>query len=237
MSVLLLHLLARFTHNMESKGILPMVYSLPRDTIYISIHKKSTERISRSIFCLWEKYAWGTSQFRDNSKSFWSLNGKILSKNLPLSTVSVSQMPQVISHSETLLYDSLSRDTHCHQAYCPRQVFIEYEVYTFCVIFSLRTFTYFKNMYSCVNWLRKSVYLNAYCKELYIFLVFLSLQIQWVPQLFERLDFFHINKSCKIERCGNKIHQIVQNMILSRGLELKLSLLGRTTISGQHPLL
>ena len=33
-----------------------------------------------------------------------------------------------------------------------------------------------------------------------------------------------VNKSCKIERCGNKMHQIVQKMILTRGLELKLSL-------------
>ena len=49
--------------------------------------------------------------------------------------------------------------------------------------------------------------------------------VQWVPQLFERLDSFHVNKSCKIECCGNKTHQIIQNMILSRGLELKLSLL------------
>ena len=34
-----------------------------------------------------------------------------------------------------------------------------------------------------------------------------------------------VNKSCKIKRCGNKMHQIVQNKILSRGLELKLHLL------------
>ena len=49
--------------------------------------------------------------------------------------------------------------------------------------------------------------------------------IQWVPQLFERLEFFYVNKSCKIECCGNKMHQVIQNMILSRALELKLSLL------------
>ena len=49
--------------------------------------------------------------------------------------------------------------------------------------------------------------------------------LQWVPQLFERLDFLHVNKSCKIECCGKKTHQIIQNMILSRSLELKLSLL------------
>ena len=60
--------------------------------------------------------------------------------------------------------------------------------------------------------------------------------IQWVPQLFEQLEFFHVNKSGKIECCGNKMHQIIQNVILPRGLELKLSMLWRTTISGQHPL-
>ena len=60
--------------------------------------------------------------------------------------------------------------------------------------------------------------------------------IHWVPQLFEQLESFHVNKSCKIECCGNKMHQIVQNMILTWGLELKLSLLWRTTISGQHSL-
>ena len=39
--------------------------------------------------------------------------------------------------------------------------------------------------------------------------------IQRVPQLFERLEFSHVNKSCKIECCGNKMRQIIQNMILS----------------------
>ena len=62
------------------------------------------------------------------------------------------------------------------------------------------------------------------------------LPLQWVPQLFERQEFFHANKSCKIECCGNKTHQIIQNMILSRSSELKVSLLWRTTISGQRPL-
>ena len=47
--------------------------------------------------------------------------------------------------------------------------------------------------------------------------------IQWVPQLFEHLEFFHVNKSCKIECCGNNTHQIIQNMILTPGLEFKLS--------------
>ena len=54
--------------------------------------------------------------------------------------------------------------------------------------------------------------------------MFRNKEIQWVRQLFERLEFFHVNKSCKIECCDNKTHQIIQNMILSRGLELKLSL-------------
>ena len=62
------------------------------------------------------------------------------------------------------------------------------------------------------------------------------IDLQWVPELLEHLDFFHVNKSCKIECCDNKMCQIVHNMILSQGLELKVSLLRRTTISGQHPL-
>ena len=49
--------------------------------------------------------------------------------------------------------------------------------------------------------------------------------IQGEPQLFEQLEFFHGNRSCKIEWCGNKMHQIIQIMILTPGLELKLSLL------------
>ena len=42
--------------------------------------------------------------------------------------------------------------------------------------------------------------------------------ILWVPQLFERLEFSHVNKSCKIECCGYRVHKIVQNMILSTDL-------------------
>ena len=57
------------------------------------------------------------------------------------------------------------------------------------------------------------------------FELFRIIIVQWVPQLFERLGFFHLNKSCKIACCGNKTHQIIQNMIPSPGLELKLSLL------------
>ena len=54
--------------------------------------------------------------------------------------------------------------------------------------------------------------------------------------LFESQQFFYVNKSCRIECCGYKTHQIIQNKMLSQSLELKLSLLRRTTISGQHPL-
>ena len=34
-----------------------------------------------------------------------------------------------------------------------------------------------------------------------------------------------VKQSCNIERCGNKMHQIVANMMLSQYLELKLLLL------------
>ena len=56
----------------------------------------------------------------------------------------------------------------------------------------------------------------------------------WTPIFFPLNPI--VNKSCKSECCCNKMHQIVQNMIQTRGLELKLSLLWRTNISGQHPL-
>ena len=45
--------------------------------------------------------------------------------------------------------------------------------------------------------------------------LYLEPNIQWVPQFFEQLEFFHVNESCKIECCGKKMHQIVQNMILT----------------------
>ena len=45
-----------------------------------------------------------------------------------------------------------------------------------------------------------------------------------------------VNKSCKIECCVNKMLKIIQNMMVSQGLELELSMFIRTTISGQHPL-
>ena len=37
--------------------------------------------------------------------------------------------------------------------------------------------------------------------------------------------------------CGNKMHPIIQNMTVSQGLELILSMFRRTTMSGQHPLI
>ena len=43
----------------------------------------------------------------------------------------------------------------------------------------------------------------------------LDQNVQWVPKSFERLEFFHVNKPRKFECCGNKMHQIVQNMILT----------------------
>ena len=43
--------------------------------------------------------------------------------------------------------------------------------------------------------------------------------------------------ACKIERCVNSMLSINQNMIVSRGLELILSIFRRTTLSGQHPLI
>ena len=65
---------------------------------------------------------------------------------------------------------------------------------------------------------------------------FIIFHLQWVPELLEHIDLFHVNKSCKIECCGNKTHRIIQNMILSHGLELKLGLSWMTNISGHHPL-
>ena len=40
-----------------------------------------------------------------------------------------------------------------------------------------------------------------------------EISIQWVPQLFEHLEFFQVNKSCKIECSVNRMQQIIQNMI------------------------
>ena len=46
-----------------------------------------------------------------------------------------------------------------------------------------------------------------------------------------------INKLCNIECCVNKMLQIIQNMMVSQGLEVELSLFRRTTISGQRILI
>ena len=48
----------------------------------------------------------------------------------------------------------------------------------------------------------------------------------------DTLTFTHCNMSCNIACCGNKVHQTVTNMMLSQYLELKLSTLRRTTVSG-----
>ena len=45
-----------------------------------------------------------------------------------------------------------------------------------------------------------------------------------------------VTKLCKIECCVNTMLQIIENMMGSQGSEAKLSMLGRTTTSGQHPL-
>ena len=45
----------------------------------------------------------------------------------------------------------------------------------------------------------------------------------WTPRFFPLNGM--VNKSCRIECCGNKMHQIVQNMILTLGLELTLIVL------------
>ena len=56
-----------------------------------------------------------------------------------------------------------------------------------------------------------------------------SQPLQYQSKLLGHLEFSLLNpianKSCKIECCGDKMHQNVQNVILLR-----------TTISGQHPL-
>ena len=46
-----------------------------------------------------------------------------------------------------------------------------------------------------------------------------------------------VNKSCNIECCVNKMFQIIQNMMVSKDLELELSMFRGTTLSGQHPLI
>ena len=71
-----------------------------------------------------------------------------------------------------------------------------------------------------IGQLVKGKYNNVSCSDM---------EIQWWPKVFGNLEFspFNpiLNNSCKIERYGNKMHQIVQNMILTQSLELKLSVL------------
>ena len=64
--------------------------------------------------------------------------------------------------------------------------------------------------------------------------------LQLCSKLFNPLAFpydFYRNKSCNINCCVNSMLPINQNMIVSQGLELILSMFRRTTVSGQHPLI
>ena len=64
--------------------------------------------------------------------------------------------------------------------------------------------------------------------------------IQLAAKLLDPLEFLlldpMLNKSCNIERCGYRIHQIVANMTLSLYLEVELSLLCEVIVSGYLPL-
>ena len=68
-----------------------------------------------------------------------------------------------------------------------------------------------------------------------------SIHVQLCSKLFNPPCVFPmisiVNKSCNIECCVNKMFRINKKMIVSRGLELILSVFRRTTISGQHPLI
>ena len=46
-----------------------------------------------------------------------------------------------------------------------------------------------------------------------------------------------VNKSCNYKCCVNNMLQIIQNMMVSEGLELELNVFRRATISGQHILI
>ena len=48
---------------------------------------------------------------------------------------------------------------------------------------------------------------------------------------------FYRNRLCNIDCCVNSMRPINQNMIVSQGLELELSMFRRTTMSGQHHLI
>ena len=59
--------------------------------------------------------------------------------------------------------------------------------------------------------------------------MYLGMHLQLRLKVWAFSNFFPlnptVNKLCKIECCGNKVHQIIKDMMLSQGLELKLSLL------------
>ena len=59
--------------------------------------------------------------------------------------------------------------------------------------------------------------------------------IQPPPCVFPMISI--VNKSCNIECCVNNMFRINKKIIVSRGLELILSVFRRTTISDQHPLI
>ena len=55
------------------------------------------------------------------------------------------------------------------------------------------------------------------------------------PDVFPLISI--VNKSCNIERCVNSMLPIIQNLIVSQGLELILSMCRRTTMSDQRTLI
>ena len=98
---------------------------------------------------------------------------------------------------------------------------------------------------SLTLFLRKKKYLNT----VYVHQIFLNsyrlsgwslTPIQLYSKLFNPLAFpitSIVNKSCNIDCCVNSMLPINQNMIVSQGLELILSMFRRTTMSGKHPLI
>ena len=63
-------------------------------------------------------------------------------------------------------------------------------------------------------------------------------RVQLASDVFNPLDVFPltpiVNKSFNIECSVNKMLQIIQNLMVSQGLVLELSVFRRTTKSGQH---
>ena len=66
-------------------------------------------------------------------------------------------------------------------------------------------------------------------------------KVQLEAKVFNPPDIFplisKVNKSCNIERCVKTILPIIQNLIVSSGLELILSMCRRTTMSDQRTLI